>query len=160
MEYSEAINEFSKLYEEIYKDLYKTAYYMLGNAQDAEDAVSEAVLSAYKDFHKLRNPALFKNWIFKILSNRCKRKLREYYKKNLPLEEDTKIVYTDMDESNDVRRAFSELEKEERMIVSLCVFGGYKSHEIGEVLSLNPNTVRSKYARALGKMQEKLEVWL
>ncbi len=159
MEYSGNINDFAKLYQEIYKDLYRTAYYMLGNKQDAEDAVSDTVLAAYKGIGKLRDNSLFRNWIFKILCNTCKRKMREYVRKTVPLEENSKVVYTQDDELEDVRRAFMSLEKEERMIVSLKIFGGYKSHETGKLLKIKPNTVRSKYSRAIEKMRNKLEVW-
>ena len=40
---------FSQLYAEIYKDLYRFALYMTKHTQDAEDAVSEAVISAYEN---------------------------------------------------------------------------------------------------------------
>ena len=42
------IKAFSQLYARIYKDLYRFALYMTRHTQDAEDAVSEAVLSAWK----------------------------------------------------------------------------------------------------------------
>ena len=160
MEYSGNISDFAKLYEEIYRDLYKTAYYMLGNSQDAEDAVSDTVLDAYRGIGKLRDNSLFKHWIYKILCNKCKRKMREYVNRTLPLEENSKVIYTNIDELHDIRIAFMELEKQERMIVALHVFGGYKSHETAEILDMNPNTVRSKYSRAIEKMEKKLEVWI
>ena len=37
---------FAQLYQHIYKDLYKFAYYVLKNDQDAQDAVSDAVMDA------------------------------------------------------------------------------------------------------------------
>lgn len=33
------MHAFQMLYEEIYKDMYRVAYYLLGNREDAEDAV-------------------------------------------------------------------------------------------------------------------------
>ena len=48
------------------------------------------------------------------------------------------------------------LSEEERLIVSLTVFGGYDSGEIAEILHLNRNTVRSKHSRALAKLRETL----
>lgn len=47
---------------------------------------------------------------------------------------------------------FFILSEEERLVVSLSVFGGYNSKEIGAILDLNANTVRSKRSRALEKM--------
>ena len=40
-------DEFIELYTGIYKDLYRYALYILCNKEDAEDAVSEAVVDAY-----------------------------------------------------------------------------------------------------------------
>ena len=69
---------FSELYESIYVDLYKYALYTLGNAQDAENAVSDTVLDAYAGIVRLRDEKAFRGWIFRILSNKCNRIIREY----------------------------------------------------------------------------------
>lgn len=49
------------------------------------------------------------------------------------------------------------LEQEERLIVVLRVFGGYKSEEIARILNKNHSTVRSRYRRALKKLERELE---
>ena len=41
------VDAFAELYGKIYEKLYRFAFYMLKNAQDAEDAVSEAVTDAF-----------------------------------------------------------------------------------------------------------------
>lgn len=65
------VDAFCRMYEQ-YKDrLYRYAFYRLGNAQDAEDAVSECVLSAYRQIRQLRDAGAFQAWIFKILSAVC-----------------------------------------------------------------------------------------
>lgn len=151
---------FEQYYRQVYQDLYRFALYTLGNPQDAEDAVSEAVVDAYQGFQKLRNQESFRPWIFKILSVKCKRKLKEYVNKTLELGdsfEDKGQREWNIEESQDVRDAFFTLNKEERLIVAMSVFGGYNSREMGEVLKLREGTVRSKLSRALDKMQKKLE---
>ena len=45
-------------------------FQMLGNSSDAEDAVQEAVLSAWRSIKSLKDNSLFKPWLFKILSNK------------------------------------------------------------------------------------------
>ena len=40
---------FAQMYETVYKDLYRFALCMMRNPQDAEDAVSEAVVAAYEN---------------------------------------------------------------------------------------------------------------
>lgn len=151
---------FEQYYRQVYQDLYRFALYTLGNPQDAEDAVSEAVVDAYQGFQKLRNQESFRPWIFKILSVKCKRKLKEYVNKTLELGdsfEDKSQREWNIEESQDVRDAFFTLNQEERLIVAMSVFGGYNSREMGEILKLREGTVRSKLSRALDKMQKKLE---
>ena len=149
---------FSEIYACIYKDMYKYAYYILGNAEDAQDIVSDAVIDAYQSIRKLKDDSLFRNWIFKILSNKCRRKKKQYLDKIVPLEEDMKISEDDYESKYDMMHAFSKLDEQEQTVVSMAVFAGYKSHEIGEYLNLNPATVRSKLSRALSKLQKTLEV--
>ena len=143
---------FTALYEEVYQDMYKFALYTLGHPQDAEDAVSDAVMDAYRSFSKLRKKQSFRPWIFKILSIKCKRKLKEYVHKTVELPE-TLSAEHNMDENLQIRQAFSRLSDEERLIISMHLFGGYSSRETGRILHLNDNTVRSKESRALEKMR-------
>lgn len=147
---------FGKYYEMVYRDLYRFALYTLKNPQDAEDVVSEAVTDAYASVEKLRSPEAFRGWIFAILSNKCRRKLKEYVGKTVELPENL-AVQSKMEEGVQVREAFEKLEDEERILISMKVFGGYKSHEIGELMNMNDNTVRSKISRSLGKMRELLK---
>lgn len=148
---------FARMYETVYIDLYRFALCMMRNKQDAEDAVGEAVLKAYENIRKLKDENAFRSWIFTITANTCRRKLREAAKKksesieeslgNTPSEE------IDYGVSIDVRKAFFILSEEEQAIIGLSVFGGYNSKEIGEILGLKSNTVRSKKVRALEKME-------
>ena len=151
---------FEENYRQVYRDLYRFALYTLGNPQDAEDVVSDAVVDAYQSYGKLRNQEAFRAWIFKILTAKCKRKLKEYVNKTVELEE-SGLAQEDrewtVEESQDVRDAFFTLSEEERLIISMSVFGGYNSKEIGKSLLIRDTTVRSKVSRAFDKMQKVLE---
>lgn len=147
---------FGQLYEQIYQDLYKFAYYTLKDEHDAQDAVSEAVMDAWTGIRKLKEDDAFQAWMFKILSVKCKRKLKSYVERNQvsPLEEAEEMPASGEDGlSLELKQAFSQLNDEERMIVSMTVFGGYDSAEIAKILRLNRNTVRSKHSRALAKLK-------
>ena len=148
---------FAQLYETVYMDLYRFALCLMKNKQDAEDAVSESVLKAYENIRKLKDENAFRSWIFTITANTCKSRLREAAKrKNESIEEclvNTPSEETDYGMSIDVRRAFTVLNEEEQTIIGLSVFGGYNSKEIGQMLGLKDNTVRSKKVRALEKME-------
>lgn len=151
--------KFAGMYEGIYIDLYRFSLCMMKNAPDAEDAVSEAVLAAYENIQKLRDEKAFKSWMFTILSNTCKKKLKENEKRKKSESEETEKYPDDFKEQADyglaldVRRAFFILSEEEQEIVALSVFGGYTSKEIAVMLKSNANTVRSKRSRALSKME-------
>ena len=153
---------FTKLYSEVAKDLYRLALYFLKNKEDAEDIVGEAVLDAYRQIESLREESLFKNWIVKILTNKCKMKLKEYaLLKEKPSENivelsDEKVKresYTNDFNRIELKELLMELENEERFIICLSVFEGYKGDEIAGILGLNPATVRSKKQRALAKLK-------
>ena len=149
---------FAQLYETVYQDLYRFALCLMKDGHDAEDAVSEAVVSAFENIGKLRKAESFKSWIFTILANVCKGKLRKdanhkSSEQSFEMYEDAAGLQPDYGLALDVKQAFFVLEDEEQLVIGLSVFGGYNSAEIGSMLSLNASTVRSKRKRALEKME-------
>lgn len=151
---------FAELYGQIYKKLYQFALYTLRNTQDAEDVVSDTIIDAFSTIYLLRKEEAFSNWMFQILSNKCRKKMRDYYKEEEPIEnhrdlENTSCAFC-IEEQMDVRKCFFELTGQERMILSMHLFLGYKTKEIASELGINENTVRSKESRALKKMRCKL----
>lgn len=152
------VDAFAALYSEIYLDLYRFALYSLRSPADAEDAVSETVIDAFTSIQKLRSEESFKAWIFKILSAKCKRRMKsiqpllDEFPETIPDENSSE----NLAEQIDVRNYFFQLKDEERLIISMHIFAGYTSQEIAKILHLNPNTVRSKESRALKKLSIQL----
>ena len=70
-------NAFAALYMRYRDDLYRYAYFRLGNADDAHDAVSMCIVAAYEGIYSLRSAAAFKSWIFRILYYACARLIAE-----------------------------------------------------------------------------------
>lgn len=150
------VKAFAELYSRVYKELYKFAVYTMKNQQDAEDVVSEAVIAAYENIKKLKKEEAFKNWIFTILANQCKKRLMvKETMEELP--EELSVMH-ELEEQHDVRTAFHELNEEDRLIVACSVLGGYASDEIGKMLDMNPATVRSRKSRAIDRMRQRLSV--
>ena len=105
---------FKELYKTVYQDLYRFALCMMHHPQDAEDAVSEAVLSAYENIHKLRKEEAFRSWIFQILANVCRRKLKSRERTETELKEDhASATYCD-GLRTDVERAFLILDEDRK----------------------------------------------
>lgn len=145
---------FSLLYKDVYKELYRFAYYTLHNQHDAEDVVSEAVLDAYKNIYQLKEPAVFKSWMFTIVSCKCKKKIKDYQKRTEELPEELPVENKELSENTEVVQLLDVLSEEERLIVTMSVFGGYKGKEIGDILHKKHSTIRSKYRRALDKLKQ------
>ncbi len=150
---------FARLYETIYQDLYRFALYTLKNPDEAEDVVSETVIDAFSQIRRLRRAESFKSWIFKILSNKCKKR---FLSKDVSLEE---ILWDfpentckNLERDTIIREEFFMLSDEERFIISMHLFAGYKSREIAKILHKNEKTIRSKESRALKKMAANLQL--
>ena len=157
------MEEFRKLYEEVYPDLYRMAYYYLGSAADAEDAVQDTALAAWKHFGGLKRKESFRAWIFQILVNICRKTLRGRGRQSsvsaAPAEErqPASAPETNLAERLEILELLSILEEEERVIVLLSVFGGYKGAEIAGLLNRRHSTIRSRYRRARKKLERELQ---
>lgn len=161
-------NAFENLYRDINTDLYKMALYMLGNSEIASEVVSDTVIDALVGIAKLKDAARFEGWILKILTNKCRGRMKEKYNKFSIFHPNAQNFdhninqvsgsEKDIDTKTDVQIALWKLQPKDRMIVTLCVVEGYKSHEVAAIMAMNPSTVRSRLNRSLAKMREYLEV--
>ena len=152
------MDEFMQYYENVYPQLYRTALYYMRNRQEAEDAVQDAALAAYEKFYQLRDKEKFAPWIMRILVNRCRKRMRDWFRKEEDIAEISISQEPDFVTSLAVKQVFWELKEDARLIVALSVFGGNTSEEIASILDKNHSTIRSRYRRALQKMRKKLEV--
>ena len=50
----------------------RLAYRLLGNRQDAEDALQESLLRAYRALGRYREREMFRAWLYRILVNQCR----------------------------------------------------------------------------------------
>jgi RNA polymerase sigma-70 factor (ECF subfamily) len=69
--------ELSEVFSRYLPLLYKTAYRYLGNPADAEDAVQDALLSAYKHLDQFRGQAQISTWLVAIVNNCARMQLRK-----------------------------------------------------------------------------------
>ena len=156
---------FVKLYGE-YKDrLYRYALYRLGDPTDAEDAVSECVLAAWRGIGELKSPGAFGSWIFKIMSACC----ASHIKVVVIARENLDRVYAEgpgsgtrhaesASVSTELAEALAQLKDQEREIVLLSIVGGLSSNEVAKLTGLSAGGVRSKLSRSLSKMRSFLTV--
>ncbi len=146
---------FSVLYSMYADELYRFAVYLSGNPEDGEDAVQEAIFSAWRNIHTLKDHSLFKAWLFKILSNRCKTNLMKKNKNpdTLPIEDYDFFVEDTTFNSAELKEALSELTPPDAQIILLSIIGGFKSHELAEIYNMPAATIRTRQKRALEKLK-------
>ncbi len=148
---------FGALYESYAQGMYQFALWYLKNTDDAQDAVQNCALQAYRGLNSLRDPLSFRPWIFKILANACRDLLREKKRHDASPLEDVEISVFDSYEDGSVTRLLACLDDEARRIVTLSVLGDFNSREISRMTGINENTVRSKLSRSLQKLRGLIE---
>ncbi len=68
---AEGDDAFAVLVRRHSRPLLGLAYYMLGSPQDAEEAVQDAFVSAWRRLPEYRQAAEFRTWMYRITVNRC-----------------------------------------------------------------------------------------
>lgn len=74
--YEWAAQEMQNLVASRLSSLYRSAYRLLGSAADAEDAVQDALLSAWKHLDQFRGESQMSTWLTSIVSNCARMQLR------------------------------------------------------------------------------------
>lgn len=147
---------FTQLILEMRNDLYKIAKARLSVEEDIQDVIQETMIEAYNKIWQIKEPSKFKFWITKILINNCNKKYKKKKKENEKYENfDESIAYiagdNDMDtieNSLDFYEMIKNLNYDEKMIIILFYNENYTIKEIGQLLKMNENTVKSKLSRA------------
>ncbi len=150
---------FEELYNQIHKDMYRFSFFMLGNKEDALDAVSDAVTDMYKYIGNLKSYKAFSSWAMRILWTKCKQKRKEYALKSNEVELKEALEVSQSEDRIDniyLKNELMALNEDERTIILLNVVYGYNSREISKLIHMKDSTVRSKQSRALKKMKERM----
>lgn len=147
---------FERNIREYAPNMYRLALAMLHNRQDAEDAVSEAVLMAYEKRHTLRDRNRFKPWIMQIVANEARR----IYGKNrriTPMEDMEAYMPSFRDENHELWDVVMQLEAAHREVIMLYFYERFSIKEIGRILHVPEGTVKSRLSRAKKALKEMLE---
>lgn len=160
---TEAFEDLVRAHE---KTVYNLALRMTGNAQDAEDMAQEAFLKAYRSLADFRGESKFSVWLYRIVSNVCLDHLRRQSRRPTASltaedEEGEEQQWDVPDERlsperlleqkltrEAVQKGLAQLPEEQRQILLLREMRGLSYEEIGEILSLEPGTVKSRIFRA------------
>jgi len=153
------------LLREIETHVYRTAYYILGNEQDAKDAAQEALIRIYTKINSYEEKAQFKTWVQRIVTNICIDKFRRT-KATVSIEEHNIVFQSENsveDElmstyvAKDIQEAIDLLPEHHRAVVVLRYLQDFSYNEIADSLDLPLNTVKSYLYRARQQLQSLLQ---
>jgi RNA polymerase sigma-70 factor (ECF subfamily) len=132
---------------------------ILGDREDALDAVQEAFLDAFRSLKRFDASRAFYPWFYVLLRNRCYKMTAR--RRDTESVDETEIVAQDQGVRNEdavaLERALLSLEKHEREIITLKYFDGLTYDELAELLEIPKGTVMSRLFHARRRLQAKLE---
>ena len=133
---------------------------LLGNVADAEDAVQEAMLKAYRAAPGFRGGASLSTWLYRILVNTCYDLLRKNRRRaEGPLPETIALEPvrdTDPPLRLAIEAALARLDARERAAFLLCEVEGLSHREAGEILDVPEAASRGLLFRAKRRLQKTL----
>lgn len=143
---------FDALFDAEYDGLVRVAYLMLGNNEQAEEAVQDAFVTVYRRWDDLQNPGGFART---AVVNRCRDLLRRGSNERRVLRLVRRAEPAgDDDYLFDVLRT---LDAERRSMIVLRFYAGMTVPEIAETLGIAEGTVKSGIHRSLATMRKELE---
>ena len=137
--------------------MYKTAIAILKDEDDANDAIQEALYSAYKNYYSLREKSYFTTWIIKILINKCCNIINK--NKKIAYIDDTVIQNTASSEDNyeienSLEWVLNQIDKDLKEIVVLYYYDDFSVADIANILEIPQGTVKSRLSRAREQIKE------
>ena len=155
---------FSSLVDASVDRLYGVATLILRDPDRAQDAVQEALVSAWKDVRALRDPDAWDAWLHRITvwacyrASRKERRRKEVELKVLPdpdraVAMDSAMVLANRDL---IQRHLNDLPIEHRAVVVLRFYLDLPLDEVGDILDIPVGTVKSRLHRALASLRESM----
>jgi RNA polymerase sigma-70 factor (ECF subfamily) len=154
---------FAQIASEIYGRLHSLAFGILRDRSLAEDATQQAMLDAWRNLPKLREPERFEAWTYRLTVNACyaeSRKAKRWLP-GMPIDRTGEPVARDEIEAvadrDQLDRGFRQLPVDQRAVLTLRHLIGLPLEEVARVLDIPAGTARSRLYRALQSMRATLE---
>lgn len=155
---------FRLLYRHYHSRVRSTLYQLCGSYL-LDDLVQEVFLKAWKNLPKLRQPAYFSTWLYRItwnVANDYRRKLaitRENQKKNydLPQEMDTNPKLMELHYQDLIQKGLQTLSFNHRAVLILHDLEDLPQGEVASILNIRVGTVKSRLFYARQEMRKFLQ---
>ena len=175
-------NDFKALEELIrreQKNVFAAFSYLCKKREEVSDLTQEALLRVAKNIQNIKNPKLFKSWLNQIITNLFYDELRKSQRKldTVSLDDDSedyapikfqlldkkckpheKCISSELEKI--IKNAILELPEQFRIAIILRELQGLSYEEIAKATHSSIGTVKSRIARARGKLQEDLKAYI
>lgn len=141
--------------------LFRKACSLIGDPEDAEDVLQEALLTAYRALPKFRGESGIYTWLYRIVVNKCRDHLRsrrsglgpeESFENFQPLISDDRItVEKNLELSEDgayLIEKINGLDQKYRQILLYRYYDELSYEEIAKLITVNIGTVKSRLFKA------------
>jgi len=163
----ELVREFEERLADCPKLAYRVALGVLRNSAEAEDVAQDAMLRAYRNFHRLRDRGRFRGWIARTAWRLALDRIRAAGRRirhELAVREDgaepgVESIVVSREFQRHVGQAMDALPEKLRLVMVLAAIEGYNTKEVASLLEVPEGTVRSRLFLARKQMAEKLQ-WL
>jgi len=143
----------------------RLAYRMLGNRQDAEDALQETLLRAYRALGRYQERELFQAWLYRILVNQCRTLGARRARRDGRLMPDPVVVeraaVPSTERREDLRDAFQValggIEPKLREAFLLKYGEGLEYAEMARITGVGISALKMRVKRACDVMRPRLE---
>lgn len=143
---------------ELYTPLvYRLAYARTGSHSDAEDICQEVFLTLARKNPEFEQEENRRAWLIRATVNRANSLWRTPWKRRVVLNDDSVKQHAEIPRDPMLADALAELPGEDRMLLQLYYFEGFKTDEIAVMLGKKPGAVRTRLMRARNKLKLKLE---
>ncbi len=146
------------------QSLYRIAKSILWDDDDCEDAMQNAILSAYSGLASLREEEYFQTWLTRILINECylliRRKRPHISYEEYMRSEDCHTEGGSDQATDPFSEVFSEicgLEEKYRLPFVLHYVEGYSVKEIAGMLKCSQGSVKTRLYRSRNRLRERLK---
>ncbi|WP_270406314.1 RNA polymerase sigma factor [Paenibacillus timonensis] len=155
---------FALIVDHFQQQIFRYCCRLLGNRYDAEDAVQDIFVKAYRSIHSYKPQVSFSAWLYRIAMNHCYNLLRKerlhrqwlrLFKPDLTTASVEQEIVGQL-YSYPIEQALKQLTPEERNMVVLRVMEQRSFAEISEILLVSPNALHKRMKRIQRKLQTAL----
>ena len=159
-----------ELYNRYHKAMYNTAFRILKDSAEAEDAIQEAFLNAFIKLDSFSEEVSFGAWLKKIVVNKSIYLYKKQQRKDeVPIDtllhkvEDNDGIASDEEftslQAQKVLQTLKTLKDNYRVSLTLHLIEGFDYEEICTILNISYANCRTMISRAKESLRKKLEVY-